>query len=201
MLILGINGSPRKNGSISLLMGAALQQAAEMGCETNEIFVTGLMNRQRPPYCIHCQPECDGRCYRGTDLEKAFVELSQADGLILGSPVYFGTVAAPLKGFWDKTRKLRSERRLVNTVGGVITAGAARFGGQETTAKALFDMMLIQGMTIVGDGLQDRDCGHHGALAASPVEDDQRALDRAKILASRVVQVAEATRNLRSPEN
>lgn len=200
MLILGVNGSPRKNGSVSLLMRAALHKAAEMGSETKEIFVTGIMDRQHPPYCIHCQPECDGRCYRGTELEKVFAELSQADGLILGSPVYFGTVSGQLKGFWDKTRKLRSERSLVDTVGGVITAGAARFGGQETTAKALFDMMLIQGMTIVGDGLQERDCGHHGALAASLVEDDHRALDRAKILACRVVNVAEATRKLRLSE-
>ena len=66
--------------------------------------------------------------------------------------------------------------------------------------KALFDMMLIQGMTIVGDGLHERDCGHHGALAASPVEDGHHALERTKILACWVVNVAEATRKLRPPE-
>jgi len=199
MLILGINGSPRKKGSTSFLIGAGLEKAAEQGCETREIFVTDIMSGQKSPFCRHCLPKCDGRCYRDTDLEGAYQELSRADGLIMGSPVYFGTVSAQLKGFWDKTRSLRSQKRLVNTVGGVVTAGAALFGGQETTAKALFDMMFIHGMTIVGDGLDEADAGHHGALATAPVKDkDHAAAARARILAQRIVEVAEATQKLRA---
>ncbi len=199
MLILGINGSPRKNGSTSFLLGVGLKKAAEMGCQTKEIFAANIMDRQKSPFCRHCLPVCDGRCYRGTDLAEAYEEMSQADGLLLGSPVYFGTVSAQLKGFWDKTRKLRTERLLVNTVGGVMTVGAANFGGQETTAKALFDMMLIQGMTIVGDGLLEMDAGHHGSLATAPVEEGHHAVARAEILTQRLVNVAEATQRLRSP--
>ncbi len=197
MLILGINGSPREEGSTASLIRAGLKQAGGLGCQTEEVFVTGIMARQETPFCRHCLPVCDGRCFKGTDLEEAYELLARADGLIIGSPVYFGTVSAQLKGFWDKTRGLRGKKSLVNTVGGVITAGGALFGGQETTAKALFDMMLIHGMTIVGDGLAEADAGHHGALATAPVEGDDPAIARAGILAQRVVEVAEATRKLR----
>jgi len=62
---------------------------------------------------------------------RAFQKLAQADALIIGSPVYFGTVSAQLKGFWDKSRKLRTALALLNTVGAAVTTGGARFGGQE----------------------------------------------------------------------
>ena len=44
-----------------------------------------------------------------------------------------------------------------------------RFGGQETTIKAIHDLMLVQGLIIVGDGHRDFDSGHQGACAQRPV--------------------------------
>lgn len=58
--------------------------------------------------------------------------------------------------------------------------------------------MLIQGMIIVGDGHQDFDCGHHGVCAQQPSMNDSNAIDRARIMARRIVEVAEATQSLRS---
>ena len=142
-------------------------------------------------------PPCSGACYRGSELETAYRRLAAADALILGSPVYFGTVSAQLKAFWDKTRKLRSELALLNTVGAALAVGAARFGGQETTLKALFDMMLVQGMLIVGDGHRSGDAGHQGACAHQPAAEDQNAARRVSLLAQRVVEVARATSGLR----
>ncbi|MDI6688874.1 MAG: NAD(P)H-dependent oxidoreductase [Actinomycetota bacterium] len=40
-------------------------------------------------------------------MEEVFNLLKQADGVVLGSPVYFGTVSAQMKAFWDKTRDIR----------------------------------------------------------------------------------------------
>ncbi len=149
-------------------------------------------------YCLHCSSPCKGACYEGTRLAEMFDILRQADGLLLGSPVYFGTVAAPLKAFWDKTRCLRKEKALLNVVGGGVVTGASRFGGQEATLRALHEMMLSQGMTIVGDGhLTDADAGHHGACAQEPVLNDRWALERARVLGRRVFEVAQATVPLR----
>ena len=88
--------------------------------------------------------------------------LRRADGILLGSPVYFGTVSAQLKSFWDKTRLLRREKYLINVVGGALAVGGSRFGGQETTLRALQDMMLCQGMIVVGDAHLEEDAGHQG---------------------------------------
>ena len=48
------------------------------------------------------------------------------------------------ESFFDKTRKLRGEKALYNKVGAGITVGASKYGGQETTIKALHDIMLVQ---------------------------------------------------------
>ena len=83
-------------------------------------------------------------------------------------------------------------------MGGAVTVAMARFGDQETTVKAIHDLMLIQGMIIVGDGHRDFDCGHHGVCAQQPSMNDINAIDRSRIMARRIVEVAEATQSLRS---
>ena len=198
MLILGINGSPNRDGNTAFLLRAALAEAAKQGAKVQEVFVTEIMARQKLPFCTACSSPCTAICYRGTFLEEIYNLMSEAGGIFLGTPVYFGTVSAQLKGFWDKTRLLRQQKALLNTVRGIITVGAAPFGGQETTAKALIDMMLVQGMTVVGDGYIDDDSGHHGAFAQQPAEENAQALERVKILAKRVTEVAFATQVLRS---
>jgi multimeric flavodoxin WrbA len=64
--------------------------------------------------------------------------------------------------------------------------GAARFGGQETTLKALHDMLLIQGLSIVGEGTSDTDAGHQGVCAHKPADQDAFAVERARILGKRL---------------
>ncbi len=197
MQIIGLNGSPRKDGSTVYLLELALESARRDGAETELIHVEPLLRSQKYPYCRACSSPCTGACYRGTDLEQAFLRLSRADAVIVGSPVYFGTVSAPLKGFWDKTRKLRTALALLNTVGAAVTTGGAAFGGQETTLKALHDMMLVQGMLLVGDGHASADAGHQGCCAQAPAPDDKNAISRVEILARRVVEVARCTAALR----
>ena len=80
----------------------------------------------------------------------------------------------------------------------MLSVGAARFGGQETTLRAIHNMMLIQGMIVVGNGHIDHDAGHYGAAAQQPAANDENALKQAYVLGKRVAQVARATAGLRS---
>lgn len=102
-----------------------------------------------------------------------------------------------MKTFWDKSRALRAGKVLLNVVGGALTTGGSRYGGQETTLRALQDIMLVQGMIVVGDGYIDDDAGHQGVAGQKPVEQDANARQRARILGRRLVQVCAATRNIR----
>ncbi len=197
MLIVALNGSPKRNGNTAFLLQSILDEVSKEGAETKLIYVHELMEEQKHSYCRACSSPCQGNCFRDTTLSGAFDLLKEADAIVLGSPVYFGTVSAQLKSFWDKTRKLRGEKALLNTVGGAVSCGAARFGGQETTLKALYDMMLVQGMIIVGDGFIDDDAGHHGVCAQQPSESDSFSIKRASILSRRILQVARSTANLR----
>lgn len=196
MLIIGINGSPRKNGNTAFLLNTALEAAKSIGAETALIHVVDALAGQSIPFCVVCSNPCEGRCSKGNALGEAFSVLRKADGVLLGSPVYFGTVSAQLKAFWDRTRILRREKALLNVVGGAITVARSRFGGQETTLKALFDMMIIQGMIIVGNGCKE-DAGHHGSCAQEPSDKDEFAIERAKRLGLRVAEVASVTMSLR----
>jgi len=197
MLIIGLNGSPNKNGNTKYLLTHMLEKVEKLGVSTVIMDVHEIVTSTKHGYCIACSSPCKGVCYKDTKLEEAFEIVKKADGIVFGSPVYFGTVSAQLKAMFDMSRKLRSEKALYNKVATGITVGASRFGGQETTMKALHDIMLVQGMIIIGDGYYEDDCGHHGVCAVRPAEDDEFALKRSEILAKRLVEVCKATRQLR----
>lgn len=201
MLILALSGSPHQNGNTAQLLRAALDAAAAEGADTRFIQVSKVMASVKQVFCLQCSSPCKGVCYAGTLLGETLDLLRQADGIIIGSPVYFQTVSAQLKAFWDKTRKLRKELALLNVVGGGVAVGASRFGGQEMTVRTLHDMMLVQGMTVVADGdWVDGDAGHFGACAQAPADQDTLAMKRVRVLARRVCRVAEATRALRAAQ-
>ena len=183
MLIVGLNGSPNRNGNTKFLINTVLNKVKELGAETIVYDVQELLNSAKHNFCVVCSSPCSGICYKDTKLEEAFEVMKKADGIILGSPSYFGTVSGQMKAFFDKTRKLRGEKALYNKVGAGITVGASKYGGQETTIKALHDIMLVQGMVVVGDGYFEDDCGHHGVCAHSPADKDDVAIKRAEILA------------------
>ncbi|MBE3585566.1 flavodoxin family protein [Desulfofundulus thermocisternus] len=197
MLVLAINGSPRRTGSTARMLLATREVVEAAGARFTFCQVSEVLAELKVPYCTVCSDPCTGKCFSGTRLEEIFNLMRRADGIIMGSPVYFSTVSSHLKAFWDRTRLLRREKALINVVGGALTVGGSRFGGQETALRTMHDMMLCQGMTVVGDGYLEYDAGHQGACAQDPASEDILGLQRAKILARRVVEVALATRDLR----
>ncbi|HEY9062337.1 MAG TPA: flavodoxin family protein [Pseudobacteroides sp.] len=197
MLIIGLNGSPNKSRNTKFLLEKVMEKAAELGAEVSILEVPELLQTAKHSFCNVCSNPCSGVCFKGTKLEEAFELLRKADGIIFGSPVYFGTITGQLKAFFDKTRKLRGEKAFYNKIAAGVTVATSKYGGQETTMKALHDIMLVHGMTIVADGYLEDDCGHHGVCAHRPAQDDEFAIKRASILAKRMVEVCEATKALR----
>ena len=197
MLIIGLNGSPAKDGNTAYLLKEALSEIRELGAETELIHCAEALKGLKTPFCLACSSPCSAKCYQDKELAKVYAQLAVCDGIILGSPVYFGTISGQMKAFWDKSRALRANKYLLNVAGGALTTGASRYGGQETTLRALQDIMLVQGMIVVGDGYIDDDAGHLGVAGQKPVEQDANARQRARILGRRLVQVCTATREIR----
>lgn len=196
-LIIAINGSPNGKGSTAFMLEEALSECRESGARCEWLQCSRVLRGGQKSFCTACSSPCTGKCYEGKPLQEAYDLLSRADGILMGSPVYFASVSGQLKAFWDKTRLLRTQKRLLNVVGGALSVGASRFGGQEATLRTIHDIFLVHGMIIVGDGYAEDDCGHLGAAAQRPAEEDQDAIRRCRILGKRVYQVARATMSLR----
>jgi NAD(P)H dehydrogenase (quinone) len=81
-----------------------------------------------------------------------------SDGIIAGSPVYFGTMAAEMKAVFDKFVVIRG--KMGDKVGAAFATAGDPSGGKETTIISILQAMLINGMIIVGDPLDAT--GHYG---------------------------------------
>jgi NAD(P)H dehydrogenase (quinone) len=81
-----------------------------------------------------------------------------AGGLVVGSPVYFGTMAAQLKLVLDEFVGVR--KKMENKVGAVFATAGDASGGKETTMMSIIQALLIYGMIIVGDPMSAT--GHYG---------------------------------------
>ena len=106
-----------------------------------------------------------------------------SDGIIAGSPVYFGTMAAELKAVFDEFVGMRKE--MEGKIGAAFATSADPSGGKETTIFSIFQAMLIYGMIIVGDPLNAT--GHYGvSCVGSP---DKKTSSNAAKLGKRVAQL------------
>lgn len=187
MYIVGLNGSPHKDGNVSYLLNKVLGECAKLGAQTEVINVAQAINSATTPFCTVCSNPCSGVCYKDTLLEEAFDKMKKADALVMGSPVYFGSISAQLKAMFDKTRKLRGEKVFIGKPCGFIAVGTSRFGGQESTLLAMHSIALVQGMTILGTGHSQFDAGHIGVSSQQPSEKDEFALSRCESLAHRIM--------------
>ncbi len=185
MYIVALNGSHNKNGNTQFILEEILKNCEN--AETEILNVHEIMTELRNPFCISCCSPCDARCYTGTKLEEAFLKITKADAVIIGSPVYFRGVSAQLKAFFDKTRKVRAERMWIGKPVAAVSVGASKYGGQEKVIEQIHDMALVEGMTIIADSSPDMGAGHSGVAAHRPAEKDEYAIARAKVLADRIM--------------
>ena len=86
-------------------------------------------------------------------------ELKEYDGIIIGSPTYYGLMAAPVKDLLDRSIKLHG--KLKDKVGGAFSSSANVGGGNETTVIAILQALMIHGMVICGDHRGD----HYGPVS------------------------------------
>ncbi|MCC5826999.1 NAD(P)H:quinone oxidoreductase [Alkalimonas sp.] len=77
-------------------------------------------------------------------------ELIDCDALIVGSPVRFGVMAAPLKAFWDQTSQAWIRGSLIDKPAGVFTSSGSMHGGNESTLLGMMLPLLHHGMVLCG---------------------------------------------------
>ncbi len=104
MKVYAINGSPRKSWNTAQLLEQALAGAAARGAETELIHLYELDYKG----CISCFAcklkggRSYGKCALRDELTPVLEKLARADGFVLGSPIYFGTVTGELRSFMER---------------------------------------------------------------------------------------------------
>ncbi|MBM3245981.1 MAG: flavodoxin family protein [Candidatus Omnitrophica bacterium] len=109
-------------------------------------------------------------------------ELLNYDGLVIGSPTYYGTMAAEIKKLLDDSVKFHG--KLDAKVGAAFASSANVGGGNETTVLDILNALLIHGMIIQGDPRGD----HYGAVAIGAP--DARSTKQCARLGQRVAKLA-----------
>jgi len=185
--IMGIVGSPRKKGNTNYLVKEALKAAGKLGVET-ELINIGDVEIEPCVACDICKST--GECAIYDDVPNLLDKLADSQGVIFGSPVYFGSMTSQLKMLIDRSRPLRFDFKLKNKVGGGISVGGSRNGGQETTISAIHQFMLIHDMIIVGDGAP---LAHYGGTGVgsniNSAEGDDLGLETSRNLGRRMAEL------------
>ena len=101
--IFAVNGSPRKNGNTAQLLQKALEGAASAGAEIKLIQLADL-NFSGCRSCFACKKLANPSpgCILKDDLTEILKELHQADGIIMGSPIYFGAETGLYRNFLER---------------------------------------------------------------------------------------------------
>ncbi len=149
--LFGISGSPRL-GATDWIVREALRYASERwNAETRYFSVRG----KKLNFCIHCD-HCikEGSCIHDDDMHEVYSGFEWADAVVLGTPVYQGTLSGQTKVILDRMRAFaaRNPHGLRGKVGAAIADGGDRIGGQEHAIMAIIDFYVINEMIPVGGG-------------------------------------------------
>ena len=189
--IIGVCCSPRKGKTTAQALTVCLEAAKVASPDRIETELVELADLEIPGYLAAGIPLRRGH---KDDFPAIAAKLAdrQVVGIIIGTPVYFGSMTALCKAFLDRCMSFRAKQfALANKVGGVVAVGGVRNGGQELTIQGVQAALLCQEMVLVGDG---RPTCHWGATVWNSGKDDisqdEFGVATLKNLGRRVAEVA-----------
>ncbi|HHI30831.1 iron-sulfur protein [Methanosarcinales archaeon ex4572_44] len=183
MKIVGISGSPNEDGNSAWIVGTCLGLAEGRGFEVERVDPASL-DVAPCSDCGTCRDEKG--CSIADDMVGVYDLLEGAEGFFVVSPVYFGTLTAQLKAFFDRTLPLRRAGfALKNKVGGAAAVGGSRNGGQEITIQTIHAWMHIHGMIVVGDD------SHFGGALQRAAADDVVGMETARATINKICDTIE----------
>ena len=206
--ILGIVGSPRKNGNTSKLVAKALEAASTFPWVETDLFeVAG----KKISHCVSCYKCMDkGQCVIQDGLYEFCEKWMAADGILWGVPVFHMGVPSQVKALldrfgnaviWHYLKQGREVPRFCKAVG-VLTNGASRYGGQDLTLSYLVNSaVLMKGIVVSGDTFSDSYLGAAAwtgqppeILAEDNILKDEHGIACAQNVARRVAEMARIVR-------
>ncbi len=150
MKVIAFNGSSRKDGNTAILIKRVLKVLEAEGIQTELIQLAGEQIRGCNA-CRTCYTTKNNRCVIEDDNVNAYVQkMIEADGIILGSPVYFSMMTPEMKALIDRTGYVaRANRHLFKRKVGAAVVAVRRAGGIPTF-DAINHFFLISQMIVPG---------------------------------------------------
>jgi multimeric flavodoxin WrbA len=179
MKVVGFNGSPRKDGNTSILIQQVFKELEKQSIAT-ELVQLSEKEIRGCIACSQCIKNKDQRCAVKKDAANEYIEkMLGAEGIILGSPVYFNDVTPEMKALIDRTGYVAraNGRMFKNKVGAAVAA--VRRSGAVHTLDTINHFFLSGEMVIVGRVIGvGREKGE--------VEKDEEGVQLAKTLGQRM---------------
>lgn len=148
--VLAINSSARKDGNTAILIDTVFEELIRQGIETEMIQLSGKIIEP----CKACWA-CSGRencAHKKDSFREIFEKMIQADGIILGSPVYTANISANMQALLERasvvTDMNRSKNLFQHKVGAAVTA--ARRGGALPALDAMNRFFILHNMFVAG---------------------------------------------------
>lgn len=162
MKVLMINGSPREEGNTAAALAEMAGALREEGIEVETVQV----GREAVRGCVACGG-CGtlGKCVYDDMVNELAAKFSEADGLVLGSPVYYASANATLSALLDR---LFMSSKFDKTMKVGAAVAVARRGGITATFDQLNKYFFISGMPVASGQYWN---GVHGRVPGEAVQD------------------------------
>ena len=149
-MILGLCGSPR-SGATEYVIKETLKMIESKGYKTEFYTIKDKEIR----YCIHCDYCLQKKgCIFDDDMDLLYKLLKEAEGIIIGTPVYNGGITAQTKAVLDRTRAIvaADPKVLEGKKGIAVAIGGDRIGGQELAIQQILTFYLLNGIIPLSGG-------------------------------------------------
>ena len=150
MKVVGFNGSARKDGNTAIMINYAFRELESAGIETELVQLSGK-DIHGCRACFKCFSNRDGHCAVNDDyLNECIDKMTQADGMILGSPTYVADVSAEMKALIDRAglSSIANDCMFKRKVGAAVVV--ARRGGLIHAFDTINHFFLINQMIVPG---------------------------------------------------
>jgi multimeric flavodoxin WrbA len=183
MKVVAFNGSPRRDGNTKILIDTIFEILQKEGIET-EMVQLGNKKVHGCTACGKCKEKQDGKCHIKNDhLNYCIEKMVEADGIIIGSPVYFADVTTEVKALIDVAGYVTRANGflLKKKIGaGVI---AVRRGGALHTFETINNFFLINQMIVPGSSYWNFAFGRNKGEVVNDEEGMQTMKDLAENIA------------------
>jgi len=178
MKVIAFNGSARKNGNTAIMLHVVLDELKSKKIDTELVELSGKKIHGCIA-CYKCFQNKDQRCAVKKDIANECIEkMLASDGILLGSPTYFGDVSTEIKALMDRAGLVAKANgdMFKRKVGAAVVV--ARRGGAIHAFDSMNHFFLISQMIIPGSNYWNMGFG----LNKGDVKKDEEAMQTMTLL-------------------